>query len=41
MWDKGIQISRRHLLKRAAQAGAVMAAPYIIPGAALGMRPGE
>ena len=36
MIEKKVQVSRRRLLKRAAQAGAIMAAPMFVPGRALG-----
>ena len=37
MPERTIKLNRRRLLKTAAQVGAVLAAPYVIPGAALGM----
>ena len=36
MSEKAVHLSRRRFLKTAIQAGAMLAAPYVIPGAALG-----
>ncbi len=36
MSDKAVKVNRRQLLQRAARAGAVLMAPYIVPGSALG-----
>jgi predicted dehydrogenase len=36
MSEQKVQLNRRRFLKRAAQAGALLAMPYVIPGTALG-----
>jgi predicted dehydrogenase len=37
MSDRTVKLNRRQLIKTAAQAGAVLMAPYVIPGSVLGM----